>query len=70
MALLKYLHNEKSLPIPALYLQGMKLKKLTSSSQGFRMENGLENGAMSAMKHFSSKWSISINGSTAIKLNI
>jgi len=43
----------------------MKLKKL-SSSQGF----GMENGAMSAANHFSSKWSISINKSTARILNI
>jgi len=50
-----------------LYLQGMKLKKLTKQhSQGFRMENG----AMSATKHFSSKWSVSIYESTVRKLNI
>jgi len=37
-----------------------------NSSQGFRMENG----AMSAAKHFSSKWGISIIELTARKLNI
>jgi len=30
----------------------------------------MENGATSAAKHFSSKWSVSINELTARKLNI
>jgi len=35
----------------------LSTKDYQFSSQGFRMEN---NGAMSAVKHFSSKWSIKI----------
>jgi len=35
-------------------------------ANGFRMENG----TMSTAKHFSSKWSVSINKSTTRKLNI
>jgi len=40
--MLQILHNEKCL---GFYLQGIELKKLKSSSQGFRMKNGATSAA-------------------------